>query len=132
MRLFRGDWKWTVAVGGLVIGAAAVVLWPLPRPESVEPVVEAEEEPLPAPEMADDEFDEPDEPYRAARNFAANRNDIEGMLHYRVQEGDTVEGICRLFVIPERDFYEANRLSPGAYIRPGDVVLIPPIELFDP
>ena len=47
------------------------------------------------------------------------------MLRYTVQEGDTVAGIARLFVISEDGLRRANRIPEGGEFNPGDNIWIP-------
>lgn len=47
------------------------------------------------------------------------------MLQYTVQDGDTVYGIARLFVISEEDLRWANRIPEGGEFAPGDSIWIP-------
>ena len=48
------------------------------------------------------------------------------MLDYNVQEGDTVEGIARLFVVSADEIRKVNGLAPGAEVVPNKTIKIPP------
>lgn len=48
------------------------------------------------------------------------------MLDYNVQDGDTVEGIARLFVVSADEIRKVNGLAAGAEVAPGQKIKIPP------
>ena len=50
----------------------------------------------------------------------------DAMLDYNVQEGDTVEGIARLFVVSADEIRKVNGLAPGAEVVPNKTIKIPP------
>ena len=52
----------------------------------------------------------------------------DDMLRYRVQEGDTIGGLARLFVVSEGEIRRVNRLGEGEEVEQGAVILIPPME----
>ncbi|MGM0462398.1 MAG: LysM peptidoglycan-binding domain-containing protein [Fibrobacterota bacterium] len=51
-----------------------------------------------------------------------------GHMRYRVQRGDTFEGIARLFNTTVDTIYERNDLSPSSMLEAGDVVMLPAID----
>lgn len=80
----------------------------------VEPAVE----PLPAPV--------PEVAPAPAPEAAAASGFQDAMLDYNVQEGDTVEGIARLFVVSADEIRKVNGLAPGAEVVPNKTIKIPP------
>lgn len=50
----------------------------------------------------------------------------DAMLDYNVQDGDTVEGIARLFVVSAEEIRKVNGLAAGAEVAPGQKIKIPP------
>ena len=50
----------------------------------------------------------------------------DAMLDYNVQDGDTVEGIARLFVVSADEIRKVNGLAPGAEVVPNKTIKIPP------
>ena len=48
------------------------------------------------------------------------------MLDYTVQEGDTVEGIARLFVVRKDDILRVNNIPAGTDVKAGQTIKIPP------
>ena len=50
----------------------------------------------------------------------------DAMLDYNVQEGDTIEGIARLFVVSADEIRKVNGLAPGAEVVPNKTIKIPP------
>ena len=50
----------------------------------------------------------------------------DDMLRYRMQEGDTIAGIARLFAVQESEVRRANGLVEGEEVAQGAVILIPP------
>jgi LysM repeat protein len=53
----------------------------------------------------------------------------EAMLDYTVQDGDTAEGIARLFVVRKDDILRVNNVPAGADVQPGQKIKIPPSSL---
>jgi LysM repeat protein len=53
----------------------------------------------------------------------------EAMLDYTVQEGDTAEGIARLFVVRKDDILRVNQIPAGSDVKPGQKIKIPPSSL---
>ncbi|MGD9612605.1 MAG: LysM peptidoglycan-binding domain-containing protein [Kiritimatiellia bacterium] len=82
---------------------APVAPLPAPVPEAAPAVA-----PAPAPEAA------------PASGFQ------DAMLDYTVQEGDTIEGIARLFVVSKDDILKVNGLAAGAEVAPNQKIKIPP------
>jgi LysM repeat protein len=87
---------------------------PVEQPKAAEPVVA----PLPAPV--------PEAAAVAATEPAAGQ---EAMLDYTVQEGDTAEGIARLFVVRKDDILRVNGMAAGSDVKPGQKIKIPPSSL---
>jgi LysM repeat protein len=58
-----------------------------------------------------------------------NDPEMEAMLDYTVQDGDTAEGIARLFVVRKDDILRVNNIPAGADVRPGQKIKIPPSSL---
>ncbi|HAL91628.1 MAG TPA: hypothetical protein DCM68_01225, partial [Verrucomicrobia bacterium] len=50
----------------------------------------------------------------------------DAMLDYTVQEGDTAEGIARLFVVRKDDILRVNNVAAGSDVQPGQKIKIPP------
>ena len=50
----------------------------------------------------------------------------DAMLDYNVQEGDTVEGIARLFVVSADEIRKVNGLAAGEEVVPNKTIKIPP------
>lgn len=50
----------------------------------------------------------------------------DAMLDYNVQEGDTVDGIARLFVVSADEIRKVNGLAAGEEVVPGKTIKIPP------
>ena len=92
---------------------AAAVSAPAPVPVAV-PVVEAAVEVAPAPEGA---------------VAAPAPEGQEAMLDYTVQDGDTAEGIARLFVVRKDDILRVNNVPAGEDVKPGQKIKIPPSSL---
>ena len=82
---------------------APVAPLPAPVPEAAPAVA-----PAPAPEAA------------PASGFQ------DAMLDYTVQEGDTVEGIARLFVVSKDDILKVNGIAAGTEVVPNQKIKIPP------
>jgi len=57
------------------------------------------------------------------------QSDQEDMLDYTVQEGDTAEGIARLFVVRKDDILSVNQIPAGSDVKPGQKIKIPPSSL---
>jgi len=55
--------------------------------------------------------------------------DMEAMLDYTVQDGDTAEGIARLFVVRKDDILRVNQIPAGSDVKPGQKIKIPPSSL---
>jgi len=55
--------------------------------------------------------------------------DQEAMLDYTVQDGDTAEGIARLFVVRKVDILRVNQIPAGSDVKPGQKIKIPPSSL---
>jgi LysM repeat protein len=53
----------------------------------------------------------------------------EAMLDYTVQDGDTAEGIARLFVVRKDDILRVNNIPAGGDVKPGQQIKIPPSSL---
>jgi LysM repeat protein len=87
---------------------------PAEQPKAAEPAVA----PLPAPV--------PETPAAAAPAPATSQ---EGMLDYTVQDGDTAEGIARLFVVRKDDILSVNGIAAGSDVKPGQKIKIPPSSL---
>ena len=88
---------------------------PVDSPKPVDPAVE----PLPAPV-----------PEAAAEVAApAPAESQEAMLDYTVQDGDTAEGIARLFVVRKDDILRVNNVPAGEDVKPGQKIKIPPSSL---
>lgn len=62
----------------------------------------------------------------AAPALAASQ---EALLDYTVQEGDTAEGIARLFVVRQDDILRVNNIPAGSDVKPGQKIKIPPSSL---
>ena len=57
------------------------------------------------------------------------QGDQEEMLDYTVQDGDTAEGIARLFVIRKDDILNVNQIPAGSDVKPGQKIKIPPSRI---
>ena len=53
----------------------------------------------------------------------------DDMLPYTVQEGDTAEGIARLFVVRKDDILSVNNIPAGEDVKAGQKIKIPPSSL---
>ena len=106
-----GDWKWNAALVVFVL-FTAFVIW-LPGPQAKLAAVSTAEAPTASP--ADPASGRP----------APTADERESMLHYTVQEGDTVFSIARLFVVPEEKIRWANQLPEGGEFSPGDKIRVP-------
>ena len=124
------DWKWYSALAVFVLFTAFVVWLPGPgtRPTAAPATPSDNATPsstvAPAPEAPQDASPAPSPAEQAPAPL-----DYDDMLQYTVQNGDTVEGIARLFVVSEDDLRRVNRLRFGEEFAPGDRILIPPSEL---
>ena len=99
---------------------APVAPLPAPVPEVVAPAPEAAPEAMPAPAVA-----APAAPAVPAAPVAGQ----DAMLDYTVQEGDTAEGIARLFVVNKDDILSVNGIPAGADVKPGQKIKIPPSSM---
>ena len=87
----------------------------------VAPLPAAEPEaPAPVPEVV---------PATPADSPAEPAADMEDVLDYTVQSGDTVESIARLFVVSAADIRKLNGLGNDGEVAPGKVIKIPPTSL---
>lgn len=68
-------------------------------------------------------------PEAAAMVAPAPTADQEAMLDYTVQEGDTAEGIARLFVVRKDDILRENNIPAGSDVKAGQKIKIPPSSL---
>ena len=95
-----------------------------PKAEAA-PAAEAPVAPLPSPvpEIASAAVPEP------APAAPSSVEGQEAMLDYTVQDGDTLEGIARLFVVRQEDIRRANGLAAGDEVRSGQTIKIPPASL---
>ena len=99
---------------------APVAPLPAPVPEVAAPAPEAAPEAMPAPAVA-----APAAPAVPAAPVAGQ----DAMLDYTVQEGDTAEGIARLFVVNKDDILSVNGIPAGADVKPGQKIKIPPSSM---
>ena len=98
---------------------APVAPIPAPVPE-VAPAPEAAPEAMPAPAVA-----APAAPAVPAAPVAGQ----DAMLDYPVQDGDTAEGIARLFVVNKDDILSVNGIPAGSDVKPGQKIKIPPSSM---
>lgn len=93
---------------------------PAPAPAPVEaPTVEAPAAPAPVPV--------PEAAVAAPVSEPAPEGTAQdAMLDYTVQEGDTVEGIARLFVVRKDDILRVNNIPAGTDVKAGQTIKIPP------
>ena len=96
--------------------AAAPAVEPLPSP-----VPEAA--PAVVPPVA------PAAPAPAAAPAATPSPSQDAMLDYTVQDGDTAEGIARLFVVRKADILRVNNIPDGSDVKAGQKIKIPPSSL---
>ena len=94
-----GDWKWNAALTSFVLFTALVGWLPGPQAESADAIKDAAPAASPADLSPVGPGPAPDE--------------LEGMLHYTVQDDDTVAKIARLFVVSEEEIRWANRIPEG-------------------
>ena len=111
LAILRNDWKWYSALALLAVLAIYVACFPrpcrsLPSRVSVASPAGASSPTGPA--------------------AGAHPEPVEDFLQYTAQEGDTVKGIAKLFVVREDDFRTVNGLAPGEEVVPGQSVRIPP------
>ena len=106
------------------VEAAKVEEKPLEQPKATEPAVA----PLPAPVPEAVPAAAP-APAPAAAAPAAPAPSQDAMLDYTVQEGDTAEGIARLFVVSKDDILKVNGIAAGADVKPGQKIKIPPSSM---
>ena len=99
---------------------APVAPLPTPVPEVVAPAPEAAPEAMPAPAVA-----APAAPAVPAAPVAGQ----DAMLDYTVQDGDTAEGIARLFVVNKDDILSVNGIPAGSDVKPGQKIKIPPSSM---
>ncbi len=107
----------------VIPGAAAKADAPVQKEEAASKKAPAVEiAPLPAPVVA--------APAPApVVNTPVVQEDQEAMLDYTVQEGDTAEGIARLFVVRKVDILRVNQIPAGSDVKPGQKIKIPPSSL---
>ncbi len=101
--------------------AAKVEEKPVEPPAAAEPAVAPL--PAPVPEAAPAAAPAPE----AAAPAAPESQDA--MLDYTVQDGDTAEGIARLFVVSKDDILRVNSIPAGSDVKPGQKIKIPPSSL---
>ena len=109
-----------VIPGGSAASASAAAKPQAEKPAPAPVAVPAAEEPA---------VDELNVPAEAAVDAAPSDLEQEAMLDYTVQEGDTVEGIARLFVVRQDDIRRVNSLPLGEDVTPGQRIKIPPASL---
>ena len=96
---------------------------PAAAPAPVEaPKVEAPAAPAPAPVPAPEAAVAAPASEPAPEGVATQ----DAMLDYTVQEGDTVEGIARLFVVRKDDILRVNNIPAGTEVKAGQTIKIPP------
>ena len=104
------------------VAAAPAEAQPAELPKAVEPAVAPL--PAPVPEAAPSAVEPAPE---GVVDAAAPSQDA--MLDYTVQEGDTAEGIARLFVVSKDDILKVNGIAAGADVKPGQKIKIPPSSM---
>ena len=104
--------------------AAKVEEKPAEQPKAVEPAAAPAVAPLPAPvpEAAPAAA-------VAAPAAAPAPESQDAMLDYTVQDGDTAEGIARLFVVRKDDILRVNNIPAGSDVKAGQKIKIPPSTL---
>ena len=105
------DWKWYGALAVFALFTAFVICLPGPQAKSVTSVAP------PAPVASQAELP----PGRPEPTPA----EIDDMLQYTVQEGDTAAGIARLFVVSEDALRRANQIPDDDDLTPGRMIWIP-------
>ena len=105
--------------------AAKVEEKPAEQPKAVEPAAAPAVAPLPAP------VPEAAAPAAAVAAPAAAPapESQDAMLDYTVQDGDTAEGIARLFVVRKDDILRVNNIPAGSDVKAGQKIKIPPSTL---
>ncbi|NLG34085.1 MAG: LysM peptidoglycan-binding domain-containing protein [Lentisphaerae bacterium] len=109
----RAGQKLVIPEGGKAKAAPAGKKAEEPKPEAPASAP-AKVEPAPAPAIDEEGED----------LFAGMEE--EALLEYTVQEGDTVEGIARLFVVRQDDIRRVNAIPVGTDVNPGQRIKIPP------
>ena len=110
MRLLA-DWKWYAALAVLALFTALVV-W-LPRPQAAPAATAKPPSPIGTADMP---------PGRPEPTPA----ELDAMLQYSVQEGDTAAGIARLFRTSEEDLRWANHIPDAGDLTAGVKIWLPP------
>ncbi len=115
----------------LVIPGAKAAEKPAPAKSEAKKPAEAPVAPLPAPVPEAAPAPAPEAapamaPVPAVDVPAVNQ---DAMLDYTVQEGDTAEGIARLFVVSKDDILSVNGIPAGADVKPGQKIKIPPSSM---
>lgn len=105
------DWKWYAALAVFAV-FTALVIW-MPGPQAKPAAVNAVAAPPASPAELTPGRPEP------------TADELEDMLHYMVQEGDTIASIARLFVIPEEDLRWANHMPEDGEVIPGAKIRVP-------
>ena len=113
IHLFR-NWKWSLACALLALAAGFVAFWPVPG-DSLEAIPAAPAIPDAPPTPAADQL----------CDHCGERHEIEPQLSYRVQSGDSVASIARLFVVPESTLRHVNGLADEDDVSPSMVLLVP-------
>ena len=111
---------------------AAVQKDPAQKPEAKKVSAKPEEKPVEAPKPVDPAVEPLPAPVpEAAVEVAAPApaESQEAMLDYTVQDGDTAEGIARLFVVRKDDILRVNNVPAGEDVKPGQKIKIPPSSL---
>ncbi len=96
---------------------AAPVL-PVPPPSPVEPPLSPVEPAPAAPAVVTEE------PAASDTAFPA-LNAQNQPIDYRVQEGDTLEDIAKIFIVRKEEIMKLNNLEPGTPLKPQQVIKIP-------
>ena len=111
-----------LAIPGAKAEAQKEAAQPEAKPAVVAPAApEAAPVPAAAPVVA-----APEAPAVVAPAAPAPDASQEAMLDYTVQEGDTAEGIARLFVVSKDDILKVNNIAAGEDVKPGQKIKIPP------
>ncbi len=95
---------------------------PAEAPKAIEPTVA----PLPAPVPEAAPAAVAPAPAEAVPAAAPSQ---DAMLDYTVQEGDTAEGIARLFVVSKDDILKVNNVPAGSDVKAGQKIKIPPSSM---
>ena len=106
-----GDWKWHAALAVFVVFTFFIIWLPGPqaKPAAESAVTTTTVNPADL----------------APRRPAPTPDQLESMLHYTVQDDDTVASIARLFVVPEEEIRWANRIIEGGEVIAGDKIRVP-------